>query len=246
MKLSVIIPVFNEEKTVAQVISRLAKLRIENTELEIVVVDDGSTDETWSVISNFPSGRFSGDSRGEANFKYVRHKKNMGKGAAIKTGIAYAKGDYIIIQDADAEYNPNDIEKLILPIQNNEAKVVYGTRLKRLPNFFRDEKTLRFAIHYFGNKFLSLITSILYGQWITDMETGYKIFPTQVVKKLNLKSSGFGFEPEITAKLLKLGYKIKEIPIKTNPRGYDEGKKLHTVRDGFIALYSLLKFRLAD
>lgn len=237
MKLSVIIPVFNEEKTVGQVISRLAKLRIRNTQLEIVVVNDGSTDQTENEIKKIKSE--------VKDLTVIRHPVNMGKGAAVKTGIAHVKGDYIIIQDADVEYNPNDIQELISSVQSNEAKVVYGTRLKRFPNFLRDEKTLRFAIHYFGNKFLSLITSILYGQWITDMETGYKIFPTEAVKKMNLRSRGFDFEPEITSKLMRLGYQIKEIPIKTNPRGYNEGKKLNTVKDGIIAFCSLLKYKFS-
>lgn len=238
MKLSVIIPVYNEGKTIASVVQRLSYLRLPNIRMQIIVVDDGSTDDTKEEIEDINNS--------VKNIQAIHCPVNKGKGAAIKIGIFHATGDFIIIQDADTEYNPEDIFKLLRPILQGKAQVVFGTRLKRFPNFFRDERTPRFVIHYFGNKFLSLVTSVLYGQWITDMETGYKIFPTEVAKKLNLKSSGFDFEPEITAKLLKLGYKIKEIPIRTNPRGYDEGKKLRTIRDGFKALYSLFKFRFVD
>mgnify|MGYP001607567106 FL=1 len=124
--------------------------------------------------------------------------------------------------------------------------MVYGTRLKRMPNFSRDERNLRFLLHYIGNKFLSLITSILYGQWISDMETGYKLFPKSALDGIRLNSKGFDFEPEITAKLLKKGFKIQEVPITTNPRGYSEGKKLNTFKDGTIALFTLLKCRFID
>ena len=132
------------------------------------------------------------------------------------------------------------------PILNGTSKVVYGTRLNRLPSFSREERTPQFLLHYLGNKFLSLLTSILYGQWITDMETCYKLFPRKAVENMKLNARGFEFEPEITAKLLKKGYKILEIPISTKPRGYDEGKKLNTFRDGTIALWSLLKYRFVD
>ena len=170
----------------------------------------------------------------------------MGKGAAVRNGIKSATGDYIIIQDADLEYNPKDIEKLVRPVQDGIAQVVYGTRLKRMPNFSKDERTPHFLLHYMGNKFLSLLTSMLYGQWITDMETCYKLFAMTAVKEMKLNARGFEFEPENTAKLLKKGYKIYEIPISTSPRGYDEGKKLSTFKDGFIALWSLLKYRFIN
>ena len=164
----------------------------------------------------------------------------------MRTGIKHATGDYIVIQDADLEYNPQDIAKLIMPILSNKAKVVYGTRLKRMPNFSKDEKSPRFLLHYIGNKFLSLITSMLYGQWITDMETCYKVFPKVSLSSIILRSKGFDFEAEITSKLLKKGYKILEVPIKTEPRGYKEGKKLNTITDGIKAFYSLLKYRLVE
>lgn len=237
MKLSIIIPVFNEKKTIQEIIRRVKKAKIPGFEKEIIIIDDGSTDGTKEEIEKSIRG---------STIKFLQHTKNSGKGAAIKTGVSKASGDYIIIQDADLEYNPKDIEKLTEPIKAKIAQVVYGTRLRRLPNFSRDERTFQFLIHYLGNRFLSLLTSILYGQWITDMETCYKLFPRKALSGIRLNSRKFDFEPEITAKLMKKGYKILEIPISTNPRGYDEGKKLNTIRDGSIALYTLLKYRILD
>jgi len=241
MKLSIIIPVFNEEKTISEMLKRVHEIKISGFEKQIIVVNDGSTDATASEIS-----RLRQDFGGQANFKLLKHGKNMGKGAAVRTGIANATGDYIIIQDADLEYNPKDIGELVKPVLEGVSKVVYGTRLKRLPRFSQDERTPHFLLHYVGNKCLSLLTSILYGHWITDMETCYKLFSVKAVRNMRLNAKGFEFEPEITAKLLKSGYKILEIPITTTPRGYDEGKKLNTVKDGFIALWALLKYRFVD
>lgn len=234
MKLSIIIPVFNEEKTIIQIIERVKKVNF-SVKTEIIVVDDGSTDLTRSRLINVKDA------------KVIFHKKNQGKGAAVKTGIKNSTGDYIIIQDADLEYDPNQINDLLLmPIATKKAKVVYGTRLKRMPNLKGEEKTLQFLIHYFGNRFLSLTTSLLYGQWITDMETCYKLFPKSALNGINLNAKGFEFEPEITAKLLKKGFKIYEVPIFANPRGYDEGKKINTLRDGFKALFYLFKYRFTN
>ncbi len=237
MKLSIIIPVFNEDKTISKVLNKVNNVNIPGVEKEIIVVDDGSTDNTPSAILSCKAG---------LNLKTIRHRENQGKGAAVRTGIINATGKYIVIQDADLEYNPNDIKQLVGLAKNNNLVVVYGTRLKRLPNFNRDERTLGFLLHYLGNKFLSFLTSILYGQWITDMETGYKLFPRSVAKDIKLNSKGFDLEPEITAKILKKGIHIIEVPITTNPRGYNEGKKLNTIRDGTIALYTLLKYRFRD
>ncbi len=238
MKLSIIMPVFNEEKTIRDILGKVVAVDIQGVSKEIIVVDDGSTDASASQISNLKSQNL--------NFKFIQHKKNMGKGAAVRAGIENSTGDYIIIQDADLEYEPNDIKKLIAPVQKGQAQVVYGTRLNRLPNFTRDERTFLFLLHYLGNRFLSLVTSILYRQWITDMETCYKLFPKKALEKVKLNSRRFDFEPEITSKLLKKEYKILEVPIVTKPRGYDEGKKLHTIRDGSIALWTLIKYRFID
>jgi len=238
MKLSIIIPVFNEEKTISEILKRVSAVDIPGVEKQIIVVNDGSSDSTESEIKN--------SKLKIQNYIYVRCEKNLGKGAAVRTGIKNATGDYIVIQDADLEYDPKDIGRLVKPVLENISKVVYGTRLKRMPNFSKDERTLQFFLHYTGNKLLSLLTSILYGQWITDMETCYKLFPAKAVKDIKLNAKGFEFEPEITSKLLRKGYRILEVPISTNPRGYDEGKKLNTFKDGFIALWSLLKYRFMD
>lgn len=238
MKLSIIIPVYNEEKTIAQVIKNVYEVDFENLSREIIIVDDGSSDESLNEIKKATAGR--------KDIKLIEQRKNQGKGAAVSKGIKKASGDYIIIQDADLEYDPNYIKELVKPILNNQAKVVYGTRLNRMPHLGGEEKRARFLLHYFGNRFLSLVTSALYGSWLTDMETCYKLFPAKAGKSFNLKSKRFDFEPEITAKLLKSGYKIFELPITTKPRGYEEGKKLRTFHDGSIALWTLLKYRFTN
>lgn len=237
MKLSIIIPVFNEEKTVAKIIDKILNLTINGVTKEIIIVDDGSSDASVNIIEEKIKGK---------NIKFIKHAKNQGKGGAVRTGIKNSTGDYIVIQDADLEYDPNDIKKLFAPIKEKRAQVVYGTRLNRLPNLKKDEKNPLFLLHYLGNKFLSLITSFLYGQWITDMETCYKLFSKKALREIELSSERFDFEPEITAKLLKKGYKILEIPISTKPRGYSEGKKINALKDGVIALWTLLKYRIID
>lgn len=234
MKISIIIPFFNEGNTILKVLKKIQEVKLGDVEKEIILVDDGSTDN-W----------VKGAEKHTKDVKLIK-KKNEGKGSAIKEGIRSATGDYILIQDADLEYDPVQIPVLLLPILERKTEVVYGTRLNRLPNLLKDEKKPIFLLHYFGNRILSLLTSILYGQWLTDMETGYKIFPTSVAKQIHLQSRSFDFEPEITAKLLKKGLKITEIPISTNPRDHAEGKKLNTVKDGMIALWTLLKYRVVD
>ncbi|HBB76262.1 MAG: glycosyl transferase [Candidatus Levybacteria bacterium RIFOXYA1_FULL_41_10] len=238
MKLSIIIPAFNEEKTVAEIVSRVKKQEVPGVDKEIVVVNDGSSDKTTEILEEI--------GRTDKSIKIVHHPKNKGKGAAVKTGIANSTGDYIIIQDADLEYNPNDIPKLLAPVLGGKAKVVYGTRLNRMPHVTGEEKRFLFLLHFFGNRMLSLLTSVLYFSWITDMETCYKLFPRKALDGIELRSRSFDFEPEITSKLLKKGYKIAEVNITTKPRGYEEGKKLNTIRDGSIALWTLFKYRFID
>jgi dolichol-phosphate mannosyltransferase len=238
MKLSIIIPVFNEERTIGLILERVTKVAFKGIQKEIIVVDDGSIDKTVTIVKTFIQKH--------KNVIFIQHNKNQGKGAAVKTAINQATGEYIIIQDADLEYDPKDIFKLLEPIQNGTAKVVYGTRLKRLPNLRRDERNVRFLIHYLGNKFLSLVTSGLYLQWLTDIETCYKLFPRAAMADITLHAKGFELEPEITAKLLKKNYKIIEVPISTNPRGKADGKKLNTIRDGLKAFSAIVRYRFSD
>ncbi len=233
--LSIVIPVYNEEKTIGTVLSNLAVLNIPNVIKEIIVVDDGSGDRSKKIVEGLKSK--------VKGLRFISHEKNRGKGAAVQTGLEAATGDVLMVQDADLEYDTNDIPRLLKPILDNKANVVYGTRLRRMPNVKKEEKTWRFLLHYIGNRWLSLVTSILYFNWVTDMETCYKLFSKESFKGITLKSKTFDFEPEITAKFLKKGLKILEIDINTRPRGYDEGKKLHTFRDGFKALWTLVKFR---
>jgi len=235
MKLSIIIPAYNEEKTIGEILNRVVEQKLPDH--EIIVVDDGSKDQTYQIAYNLQ--------KKIRQLSVVKHRLNKGKGRAVATGIKKSKGEVIIIQDADLEYDPRDIARLIKPVLNKKSQVVYGTRLKMKPTLFGKNRT-PFLSHFFGNKFLSKITSILYGYGVSDMETGYKVFHRSALRGVKLKSQSFDFEPEITAKILKKQIKIKEIPIKTNPRGYDEGKKIHTVRDGIIALYTLLKYRFTN
>lgn len=238
MKLSIVIPAFNEEKTIVSVLKKLDALKLLDIRKEVIVVDDGSSDATADKVK-----RFAREMRG---LQLIQHIRNSGKGTAVRTGIGAASGDYILIQDADMEYDPAYIPDLLAALGNKKKTVVYGTRLRRLPHLHHEEKNKLFLVHYLGNRFLSLVASILYGQWLTDMETGYKLFPKQAVEKMTLHGRSFDFEPEITAKLLKRGYKIIEIPIEGNPRGYNEGKKLNAMKDGPIALWTLFKYRFVD
>ena len=185
MKLSIIIPVYNEEKTIAKIIKKVLDTKLP-VEKEIIIVDDGSTDKSVSIIKqmNLP-----------VSIKHILQKNNQGKGAAVITGLKKATGHYIIIQDADLEYDPKDINKLLTLLDGGRKKVIYGTRLNRMPDFSRDEKTPLFLLHYLGNKFLSLATSTLYSNWITDMECCYKLFPREALKGVTLKAKGFEFEP---------------------------------------------------
>ena len=230
-KLSIIVPAYNEEKTILKVIDRVKNTKLKNMEKEIIVVDDFSADGTKRVLSGL-KGR---------NLKIFFHEKNRGKGAAIRTALKHATGDIILIQDADLEYDPKEYKKLLKPIIENKTKVVYGSRFKSISKNL--EKM--YKLHYFGNLFLTVMTNILYGAKITDMETGYKVFKKEVIEGIKLRARRFDFEPEITAKILKKGYKITEVPIDFIGRKFSEGKKI-TWKDGVKALLYLIKYRLID
>jgi len=223
MKLSVIIPVYNEINTIAEIIERVKGVPIEK---EIIVVDDGSTDGTRERMGNI------------SGIKVLKHKSNLGKGVAIRTGLALAKGELTIIQDADLEYDPNDYLKLIEPIDKGEADAVYGSR--NLGNNKSGAKAYKW-----GGIFLSHLANLLYGLRITDEATCYKLFKTDILKSLNLKCQRFEFCPEVTAKLAKRKYRIKEIPIFYTPRSLSEGKKIGWT-DGLSAIFTLIKLRFFD
>lgn len=234
MKLSIIIPVYNEEKTIGRILEIIRKLKLPaKLGKEIIVVDDGSVDSTAEIVKQ------------KKDFKYIRHSLNLGKGAAVRTGLENASGDLFIIQDADLEYNPEDFPNLLTPILRKETQVVYGTRLTNYPlKFWGDKKTI-LPLHLVANRFLTALTNILYGSNLTDMETGYKVFTKKALEGIKLKSNKFDIEAEITAKFLKKRIKIKEVPITTSPRTYQEGKKIGTA-DGFWAIWTLIKCRMTN
>ena len=224
MKLSIVIPIYNEEKTLLTI---LEKVRAQEMEKEIILVDDGSTDGTREILAglDYPEVRV------------ILHDKNRGKGAALRTGFDAASGDIIIIQDADLEYNPEEYRFLLKPILDGVADVVYGAR------FLGGPHRVLYFWHYCGNKLLTLITNVLFNINLNDMETCYKVFKKEALQGLTIVSNRFGFEPEITAKMVKGGQRIYEVPISYFGRTYAEGKKI-TWKDGVVALYTLIRFRL--
>lgn len=231
MKLSIIIPAYNEEKNILKVLNNVKKVNLGKITKEIIIVDDFSTDSTRKILSKLK----------DKSTKIFFHQKNQGKGAAIRTGLKHTTGGIITIQDADLEYNPEEYPKLLKPILENKTKVVYGSRLAAIKMNLKK----MYKLHYLGNIFLTIMTNILYGAKITDMETCYKVFRREVIENIKLKAKRFDFEPEITAKILKKGYKIIEIPISFVGRTFNEGKKI-TWRDGIKALYYLVKYRFVD
>jgi glycosyltransferase involved in cell wall biosynthesis len=225
-QLTVVIPAFNEQDTVLRVIERVRAIPFS---LQIIVVDDCSSDRTAELV------------QGLADVEFRRHDVNQGKGAALRTGFALARGRVVVVQDADLEYDPSDIPGLIAPILEGHADVVYGSRLiggrpQRVHLFW----------HKVGNKTLSLVTNVLYNTTLTDMETGYKAFTLEVLRAIEpLRESDFRIEPELTAKICRGGFRVYEVPIAYYGRSYAEGKKI-TWRDGFPALYALVKYRFKD
>ncbi|MEW6679744.1 MAG: glycosyltransferase family 2 protein [bacterium] len=225
MKLSVIMPVYNEKDTIEKIIKKIEGV---NLSKEIIIIDDYSSDGTREIIERIEN----------KNVIKIFQGENKGKGSAIRAGLERASGDIIIIQDGDLEYSPEDYYKLVKPIMEGKASVVYGSRVLGKGKF----SYLRYAL---GGKFLSFLTNILYGSHITDEPTCYKVFKAEVIKSINLKCKRFEFCPEVTAKVLKKGYKILELPISYYPRKIEEGKKIN-YKDGLKAIWTLIKYRFFD
>ncbi len=234
MKLSIIIPIFNEVSTLKKILSKVESVELPNIEKELVLVDDYSTDGTRRILKDLSISK---------KYKIILRNKNGGKGRALRTGLKHCTGDLIVIQDADLEYEPSDYKILIKPILEDKTSVVYGSRFKKQKLFSKQRWDI--PTHYIGNILLSLATSFLYFRRITDMETCYKMFTRKVYNSITLKSKRFDFEPEITAKIIKKGYKIIEVPIHYNPRDFSEGKKINW-KDGVKALLYLIKYRFVN
>ncbi|RMF92057.1 MAG: glycosyltransferase family 2 protein [Candidatus Schekmanbacteria bacterium] len=228
MKLSIVIPVYNEKDLVLKLLRKVEeKVQLNK---EIIIVDDCSTDGTREILKNLEN---------ENKYKILFHSKNMGKGAALRTGFSQATGDIIMIQDADLEYDPSEYKILIDPILNDQADVVYGSRFLSGPH-----RVLLFW-HYVGNKILTTFSNMMTNLNLSDMETCYKVFRRKVLEKINLKSNRFGFEPEFTAKIAKNKFRIYEVPISYHGRDYNEGKKI-TWKDGVVAIWCIIKYRFFD
>ena len=224
--LSVIMPVYNERETIEEIVSRVLAVPIR---IELVVVDDGSTDGSRDILNKLAL---------ERKFKLLLQEKNQGKGAAVRRGFAEATGDIFVIQDADLEYSPEEYPQLIELIVRDKADAVYGSR------FLGRHRAFLFT-HYVGNRFLTFVTNVLYNTILTDMETCFKAIRADKVRQMTLRSDRFGIEPEITAKLFKIGCRVYEVPITYEGRGYEEGKKI-SWKDGVEALWVLMKYRLVD
>jgi len=224
--LSVIMPVYNEESTIEEIVSRVLAVPLR---VELIVMDDGSTDRSREILGELAEKR---------GFKLFLQEKNLGKGAAVRRGFAEGNGDIFIIQDADLEYSPEEYPDLIELIVRGKADAVYGSR------FLGRHRAFLYT-HYMGNRFLTFVTNVLYNTILTDMETCFKAIRADRVRQMTLRSNRFGIEPEITAKLFKMGCRVYEVPITYEGRGYDEGKKI-SWKDGLEALWVLLKYRVVD
>lgn len=227
VKLSVIIPCFNENATIAEIIRRV---RAVSLAYEIIVVDDGSTDGSRDVLVQIDPG---------TDLKVIYHDRNRGKGAAVQSGFKQASGDVLLIQDADLEYDPREYPILLKPIEEGISDVVYGSR------FLGGPRKAMFFWNMVANRTLTFVTNVLYNSILSDMETCYKVFRAEVIRGIPLRSRRFDFEPEVTAKVLKRGHRIYEVPISYNGREWDEGKKI-SWKDGVVALWTLVKYRFTD
>jgi glycosyltransferase involved in cell wall biosynthesis len=221
-------PVYNERATIEEIIRRVTDVGLAD---EIIIVDDHSVDGTRDVLQKI-EGQY-------PQVRLIMHERNQGKGAAVRTGIAAATQDLVLIQDADLEYDPRDIPSLLQPIQEGKTDVVYGSRFLGAP------RRATMFWHMVANKLLTFMTNILYNSILSDMETGYKLFPRELIQSIPLNAKRFDFEPEVTAKLLKRKVRIFEVPISFNPREYAEGKKIG-LKDAFEAVWTLFKYRFID
>ena len=228
-KLSIIIPCYNEAATITELLARVARAETCGLEKEVIVVNDGSTDETGQLLEGL---------RGNG-IKVIHHERNRGKGAAIRTALSQVTGDIVLIQDADLEYDPEEYPSLLQPMLTDHVEVVYGSRMLRRDN---RQGALPFLI---GGRLLSLLTNLLYQAGITDEPTGYKVFRASLLKSIDLKCTGFEFCPEVTAKVCKRGCEIKEVSISYNPRSVSEGKKI-SWRDFIVHVFILLKYRFSE
>lgn len=229
--LSIIIPAYNEEKTIAELLQRVLDADLgEGIDRELIVVNDCSTDSTGCIVQSFIAAH------PQAPITYLVHDRNQGKGMAVRTGIQAVTGDYVVMQDADLELDPNDFARMLPHLLSGQYRVVYGSR------FLAEENSHTYFSYQLGGKFLSVMTNLLYDQRITDEPTCYKMFDAGLLKSIPLDCKGFEFCPEVTAKVSRLGYKIKEVPIRYSPRSIEEGKKLR-LRDGLKAIGTLLKYR---
>jgi len=226
--LSVVMPVYNELGTIQQIVAKVQEVSLPK---ELIIVDDGSTDGTAEVLRTFANEK--------KDVRVFFHDRNRGKGAALRTGFAHARGEIVLIQDADLEYDPRDYHTLLEPILEGRADVVFGSRFMGGPH------RVLFFWHYVANRALTLLSNMLTNVNLTDMEVGYKVFRADVLRAIPLRSDRFGFEPEITAKVAKRGYRIFEVPIAYHGRDYAEGKKI-TWKDGLAAFYYIVRFRLVD
>ena len=236
MKLSVLVPAYNEAATLREAIERVKGVDFAK---EIIVVDDGSTDGTRAILEEL-TRQDEIRSNPTNEIKVLLESVNRGKGAAIRAGLSHVTGDVVIIQDADLEYDPQDYGRLLEPILSGKADVVYGTRFSG-----GGPHRVLFFWHFVGNRILTLFTNVLTNLNLSDMEVGYKAFRTEVLRSIPIKSNRFGFEPEVTVKIAKRGYRIYEVPISYYGRTYSEGKKI-TWKDGMAALYTVIRFRLRD
>jgi glycosyltransferase involved in cell wall biosynthesis len=228
MKLSIVVPVYNEKDTIESILSRIMNANVYNMEREIIVVDDFSTDGTKDILEKYR----------DTAVKVFYHDKNKGKGAALKTGFNKVTGDFVIVQDADLEYDPKDYEKLLKPLIDSRADVVYGSRFMG-----GEPHRVIYFWHYLGNKFLTMFSNMFTNLNLTDMETCYKLFRKEVLDRITIEEDRFGFEPEITAKVSMLDVRIYEVGISYSGRSYSEGKKIG-FKDGFRTLYVIVKYGL--